>query len=195
MNSLTTVFLVDIFVVSGCISKETKFSCSLQVFLAECAGPLIIYLMFYFRLPFIYSPKYDFTNSKHWVVQWVSPCFSVQGSVAMLQQCITQSQASHRWAPQPHKCSWWNWGDGLQRASALITAKYVMCDVMCCCSLACMCHSLHYIKRILETMFVHRISHGTMPLRNIFKVSERHNFDFWISFLLIINMINTKQRL
>ncbi|RVE69645.1 hypothetical protein OJAV_G00079740 [Oryzias javanicus] len=74
------------------------------VFLAECVGPLILYLMFYFRLPFIYSPKYDFTSSKHWVVH-----------------------------------------------------------------LACMCHSFHYIKRILETLFVHRISHGTMPLRNIFK--------------------------
>uniref|UniRef100_A0AAQ5XUY5 3-oxo-5-alpha-steroid 4-dehydrogenase C-terminal domain-containing protein n=1 Tax=Amphiprion ocellaris TaxID=80972 RepID=A0AAQ5XUY5_AMPOC len=74
------------------------------VFLTECAGPLIIYLMFYFRLPFIYSPKYDFTSSKHWVVH-----------------------------------------------------------------LACICHSFHYIKRILETLFVHRISHGTMPLRNIFK--------------------------
>lgn len=29
--------------------------------------------MFYFRVPFIYAPKYDFTTSKHWVVQWVSP--------------------------------------------------------------------------------------------------------------------------
>lgn len=76
-----------------------SFLCSIQVFLAECAGPLIIYLMFYFRLPFIYSPKYDFTTSKHWVVQWVSACLCFRGSVATLRGCVTQSQAlrSLRW--------------------------------------------------------------------------------------------------
>lgn len=65
--------------------------CTLQVFLTECAGPLIIYLMFYFRLPFIYPPKYDFTSSKHWVVQWVSACSCFQGC-----WCFTQSQALHK---------------------------------------------------------------------------------------------------
>ncbi|XP_052655722.1 uncharacterized protein LOC128147302 [Harpia harpyja] len=76
------------------------------VFLTEYAGPLLIYLLFYFRVPFLYGPRYDFTASRHPVVH-----------------------------------------------------------------LACGCHSFHYIKRLLETLFVHRFSHGTMPLRNIFKVT------------------------
>lgn len=90
------------------------------VFLSECYGPLLIYLMFYFRLPFIYAPKYDFSSSKHWVVH-----------------------------------------------------------------LACMCHSFHYVKRILETLFIHRISHGTMPLRNIFKnCSYYWCFAAWMAYYI-----------
>uniref|UniRef100_A0A669BYW8 Very-long-chain enoyl-CoA reductase n=2 Tax=Pseudocrenilabrinae TaxID=318546 RepID=A0A669BYW8_ORENI len=90
------------------------------VFLTEYTGPLVIYLLFYFRVPFIYPPKYDFTTSKHWVVH-----------------------------------------------------------------LACMCHSFHYVKRLLETLFVHRFSHGTMPLRNIFKNCTYYwGFAAWMAYYI-----------
>uniref|UniRef100_A0A8D0L1Y3 Trans-2,3-enoyl-CoA reductase n=1 Tax=Sphenodon punctatus TaxID=8508 RepID=A0A8D0L1Y3_SPHPU len=93
---------------------------SIPVFLTEYAGPLLIYLLFYFRVPFIYGPKYDFTSSKHSVVH-----------------------------------------------------------------LACICHSFHYVKRLLETLFVHRFSHGTMPLRNIFKNCTYYwGFAAWMAYYI-----------
>lgn len=36
-------------------------------------------------------------------------------------------------------------------------------------AIAWACWSIHYSKRLLETVFVHRFSHGTMPIRNLFK--------------------------
>ncbi|XP_028156156.1 probable very-long-chain enoyl-CoA reductase art-1 [Ostrinia furnacalis] len=36
-------------------------------------------------------------------------------------------------------------------------------------NVAALCWTGHYAKRLLETLFVHRFSHGTMPLSNLFK--------------------------
>eukprot|EP00112_Aurelia_sp_Birch-Aquarium-sp1_P023733 Seg719.5 transcript_id=Seg719.5/GoldUCD/mRNA.D3Y31 product="putative very-long-chain enoyl-CoA reductase art-1" protein_id=Seg719.5/GoldUCD/D3Y31 len=38
-------------------------------------------------------------------------------------------------------------------------------------NIACACWCFHYAKRLLETVFIHRFSHNTMPIRNIFKNS------------------------
>lgn len=53
---------------------------------------------------------------------------------------------------------WILYGDKAESTELSTTAK-----------VALMCWSVHYLKRILETIFIHRFSHGTMPLRNIFR--------------------------
>ncbi|XP_023167065.2 very-long-chain enoyl-CoA reductase [Drosophila hydei] len=72
------------------------------VFLSEYAGPLIVYLIFYFRPELIY-------------------------------------------------------GKAAGNPISLTT------------HIAAGCYTVHYVKRLLETIFVHRFSHNTMPLRNLFK--------------------------
>uniref|UniRef100_A0A3B1IJQ9 Trans-2,3-enoyl-CoA reductase-like n=1 Tax=Astyanax mexicanus TaxID=7994 RepID=A0A3B1IJQ9_ASTMX len=91
-----------------------------MVFLSEYVGPLLIYLLFYFRVPYIYTPKYTFTSSPHPVV-----------------------------------------------------------------SLACACHSFHYIKRLVETIFVHRFSHGTLPLRTMLRNCVYYwGFSAWLAYYI-----------
>lgn len=50
-------------------------------------------------------------------------------------------------------------------------------------NLAAACWSFHYVKRILETIFVHRFSHATMPIMNLFKnCSYYWGFAFYVGY-------------
>ncbi|XP_052355306.1 very-long-chain enoyl-CoA reductase-like [Oncorhynchus keta] len=91
-----------------------------MVFLAEYIGPLFIYLLFYFRVPYIYSQQDAFTSSSNSVV-----------------------------------------------------------------TLACACHTCHYIKRLIETVFVHRFSYGTVPLRTTVRSCVYYwTFSAWVAFYI-----------
>ncbi|KAG6440468.1 probable very-long-chain enoyl-CoA reductase art-1 [Manduca sexta] len=53
-------------------------------------------------------------------------------------------------------------------------------------TVAAVCWSAHYAKRIFETLFIHRFSHGTMPLRNLFKNCSY----YWLFTLYVAYHVN-----
>lgn len=58
-------------------------------------------------------------------------------------------------------------------------------DVLMVVKLAAFCHTFHYVKRILETKFIHRFSHNAMPLRNLFKNTSYYTlFGAWIAYFI-----------
>ncbi|XP_029456762.1 trans-2,3-enoyl-CoA reductase-like [Rhinatrema bivittatum] len=51
--------------------------------------------------------------------------------------------------------------------------------------LACFCHCLHYVRCILETLFVHNISEGHTPLKNLIKGCAFYwGFTSWIAYYI-----------
>ncbi|XP_033112026.1 probable very-long-chain enoyl-CoA reductase art-1 [Anneissia japonica] len=51
--------------------------------------------------------------------------------------------------------------------------------------IAAACWTFHYAKRLLETLFIHRFSHATMPIRNLFKnVSYYSGFGAYVSYYM-----------
>ncbi|XP_015677753.1 trans-2,3-enoyl-CoA reductase-like [Protobothrops mucrosquamatus] len=92
----------------------------ITVFLTEYTGPLLIYLLFYFRFSTIYDAKESARCLRHPVVH-----------------------------------------------------------------LACICHCLHYIRLLLETLFVHKISEGHTPLKNMIKGCVFYwGFTSWFSYYI-----------
>lgn len=50
---------------------------------------------------------------------------------------------------------------------------------------AAICWTFHYVKRILETIFVHRFSHATMPIMNLFKNCTYYwGFAFYVGYFI-----------
>uniref|UniRef100_A0A8D0PK64 3-oxo-5-alpha-steroid 4-dehydrogenase C-terminal domain-containing protein n=1 Tax=Sus scrofa TaxID=9823 RepID=A0A8D0PK64_PIG len=51
--------------------------------------------------------------------------------------------------------------------------------------LACFCHCIHYLRYLLETLFVHKVSAGHTPLKNLIKSCAFYwGFTSWIAYYI-----------
>ncbi|XP_055153445.1 trans-2,3-enoyl-CoA reductase-like isoform X3 [Symphalangus syndactylus] len=109
-SSIVTLYATD-------LGQQVSWT---TVFLAEYTGPLLIYLLFYLRIPCIYDGKQSARRLRHPVVH-----------------------------------------------------------------LACFCHCIHYIRYLLETLFVHKVSAGHTPLKNlIMSCAFYWGFTSWIAYYI-----------
>jgi len=155
----------------------------LKVFLTEYAGPLVIYLLFYARPALIYGA--EASVSQHtWASQsvtcWLSFCPNLSHNWTKMHiyahfLCWTSLESV------AYLCAFLlNWSELIAYLCVLsllgLNDELLQLDIqvsVCLsvgCRVACACWTLHYAKRLLETVFIHRFSHSTMPIRNIFKV-------------------------
>uniref|UniRef100_G1L118 Trans-2,3-enoyl-CoA reductase-like n=1 Tax=Ailuropoda melanoleuca TaxID=9646 RepID=G1L118_AILME len=109
-SSIVTLYFTD-------LGQQVSWT---TVFLIEYTGPLLIYLLFYLRIPYIYDIKESSRRLRHPVVH-----------------------------------------------------------------LACFCHCIHYIRYLLETLFVHKVSAGHTPLKNLIKGCAFYwGFTSWIAYYI-----------
>ncbi|XP_004456782.1 trans-2,3-enoyl-CoA reductase-like [Dasypus novemcinctus] len=109
-SSIITLYFTD-------LGQQVSWT---TVFLAEYIGPLIIYLLFYLRIPYIYDAQESSRRLRHPVVH-----------------------------------------------------------------LACFCHCIHYIRYLLETLLVHKVSGGHTPLKNLIVGCAFYwGFTSWIAYYI-----------
>ena len=71
---------------------------------------------------------------------------------------------------------------------AVLSSPHIcmVCVTCWCFSIAAGCWTLHYAKRLLETLFVHRFSHATMPIFNLIKNCSY----YWLFTLYVAYHVN-----
>ncbi|KAF5926864.1 hypothetical protein HPG69_001495, partial [Diceros bicornis minor] len=206
------------------------------VFLAEYTGPLLIYLLFYLRIPYIYDVKESSRRLRHPVVQVETGkkkyqdsyrsriynyemsqiltskfkessygnCFrykAVWCSVGAERKLVEQRHREEaeigsqgRWSGTDLNGKYFFLSIKGKHTSSMVLAKgqvdneKVILNIIKCqmhSNLACFCHCIHYIRYLLETFFVHKVSAGHTPLKNLIKGCAFYwGFTSWMAYYI-----------